>query len=411
MSAPVAFDDIAAATLSIGGITATSGVVVSNDTGTAPLQVGGFRAGLETGSGIFKNYYLGPGPGPLDVLMVEGVFGTLLLAATGVWQYTLNQADPDTLALPLNQIAADVFTYRLHDGTGATDLGQLSINVRGVNAAPVITSDGGGAKAKLVIHEGDRFVTSVAASDADGKPLAYAIAGGADAGKFKIDAATGKLMFKAAPDFEAPRDAGRNNVYEIVVAVSDGAASDTQAIAVHIKDVGARIIGERWGDIVTAGPLGRAGAGDDWLSGRGGCDLLSGGAGDDTIDGGSGRDVLQGGKGQDALRGGTGDDFFVFGEKPSAANADTIEDFRHDHDTLLLEAFSFRGAGWGNLSRTAFYAADGATRAHDASDRIIYDTATGALHFDVDGKGGAAAVHFATLEGAPKLDAGDFLIV
>jgi VCBS repeat-containing protein len=408
---PVAVDDIAADTLSIGGTTVTSGIVVLNDSGIAPLQVGGFRAGLETGSGTFTNYILG-GIGPLPVYAVEGIYGTLMLAASGAWQYTLNVNDPDTLALGLNQPAADVFTYRVHDPKDATDLGQLTINLLGVNSAPVITSDGGGAKATLAVHEGDKFVTTVKASDADGTPLTYAIAGGADAGKFKIDATTGKLSFKSAPDFGAPKDAGHNNVYDVVVAVSDGAATDTQAIAVHVKDVGAHVIGASWSDIVIAGPLGRAGAGDDRLSGRGGDDWLSGGAGDDTIDGGSGCDVLKGGTGHDVLRGGTGDDFFVFCEKPSAANADTIRDFRHDHDTLVLGASSF-GLGWGNLVRSAFYAADGATAAHDASDRIIYDSATGKLYYDADGDkaGGVGAAHFATLEGGPKLDVGDFLIV
>ena len=409
MSAPVAVDDIAADVVSIGGITSTSGAVTLNDIGTS-LQIGGFRAGLETDSGPFKTYNLG-GIGPTIVHEVEGIYGKLLLTIAGVWQYTLNAADPDTIGLPLNQLAADVFTYRVHDANGDTDLGQLTINVRGVNTAPVITSDGGGAKARLTLPEGGKLVTTVVATDADGAAPSYSITGGADAGKFSINAATGKLSFKSAPDFGAPRDAGRNNVYDVVVAASDGIATDTQAIAVRVKDVGARVIGERWADVVTAGPLGRASAGDDWISGRGGCDLLAGGAGDDTIDGGAGRDVLKGGKGQDVLRGGTGKDFFVFCENPSAANADMIEDFRHDHDALVLGALNFRGLGWGNLSRTAFYSGDGATTAHDASDRIVYDTATGALYFDKDGIGGTAAVHFATLEGAPKLDAGDFLIV
>lgn len=409
---PVAVDDIAADTLSIGGTTLTDGIVVLNDSGSAPLQVEGFRAGSESGGGTFKTYNLG-GIGPLPVYDVEGTYGTLLLAASGAWQYTLNSNDLDTLALGLNQAAADVFTYRLHDGLGGTDLGQLTINLLGVNSAPVVTSDGGGAKARLAIHEGEKLVTTVAATDADGNGLSYSIAGGTDAGKFKIDAATGRLSFKSAPDFEAPKDVGHNNVYDVVIAVSDGAAVDTQAIAVEVKNVGVRFVGANWTDIVLAGPLGRAGAGDDWLSGRGGHDLLSGGKGNDTIDGGSGRDVLKGGAGHDVLRGGTGDDFFVFCEKPSAASADVIEDFRHGHDAVILQHADFRGLGWGSLSRQAFYAADGAAAAHDASDRIVYDSATGKLYYDADGNkaGGAGAIHFATLQGAPTLDTGDFLIV
>jgi Ca2+-binding RTX toxin-like protein len=334
-----------------------------------------------------------------------------MLAASGAWQYTLNTADPDMLALPLNQPATDVFTYRVQDANGASDLGQLTINVLGANGAPTITSGGGGPKARIAMHEGSRAVTTLAASDPDGTPLTYSIAGGADAGKFEIDAATGRLRFKSAPDHDRPRDAGRDNIYDVVVAVSDGAASDTQAIAVRVQDVGVRIVGAGWGDIVLAGPLGRATGSDDVLKGRGGHDWLSGGGGDDTIHGGAGRDVLSGGRGHDTLYGGTDDDFFVFADRPSTRHADTIGDFRHGHDTIVLQGSDFRGLDWAGLRANAFHAADGATGALDDTDRIIYDAASGKLLYDADGRGGQAAVHFATLGGAPTIDAGDFLIV
>jgi serralysin len=178
-----------------------------------------------------------------------------------------------------------------------------------------------------------------------------------------------------------------------------------------VLDVSAHVVGADWTDIVTSGPLGPATGGDDWLNGRGGNDWLSGGAGDDTIDGGSGRDVLVGGTGHDELRGGTGSDFFVFSDAPTSRSADLIEDFTHDHDMIVLQRADFQGLSWGPLRVSAFYAADGASKAHDSSDRIVYDSANGNLYYDADGKGGRAAVHFATLEFAPTLDAGDFFIV
>jgi serralysin len=406
---PIAVDDFAADTLSIGGTTVTGGAVLANDSGSG-LQVQAFRAGPESGGGTFQEYIL-DGIGPAVVYAVEGVYGTLTLAHTGGWQYTLNAKDPDTLALPIGQVATDIFTYRVRDVGLATDLGQLTIDIEGANAAPDITSDGGGAKAKVAVHEGDKAVTTVQATDANGTALAFSIAGGADAGKFRIDAATGKLTFKSAPDFDRPADKDHDNVYKVVVAVSDGTATDTQSISVAVQDVSVRVVGAEWTDIVTSGPLGRAGSGDDWLSGRGGNDWLSGGAGHDTIEGGSGRDVLVGGTGHDELNGGTGRDFFVFCDAPASRSADTVEDFRHDHDVIVLQRADFRGLGWGALREAAFYAADGASKAHDRSDRIVYDTTSGRLYYDADGKGGDAAIHFATLEGVPKLDAGDFLIV
>ena len=51
------------------------------------------------------------------------------------------------------------------------------------------------------------------------------------------------------------------------------------------------------------------------------------------------------------------------------------------------------------------------TVAQDADDRILYDIASGALFFDADGAGGAAAVQFAVLSGAPALTAGDFVVI
>ena len=58
------------------------------------------------------------------------------------------------------------------------------------------------------VAENGMVVATVAAGDPDGDPLVFSIAGGADAALFQIDAATGALTFKVAPDFEAPADAG-----------------------------------------------------------------------------------------------------------------------------------------------------------------------------------------------------------
>ena len=50
--------------------------------------------------------------------------------------------------------------------------------------------------------------------------------------------------------------------------------------------------------------------------------------------------------------------------------------------------------------------------AKDSNDYIIYHTRTGALLYDRDGKGSAAAAQFAILENRPKnLAASDFLVV
>jgi VCBS repeat-containing protein len=82
-------------------------------------------------------------------------------------------------------------------------------------------------------------VTTVTATDADSTAaeLSYSIVGGADAGKFSINATTGALRFITAPNYELPTDTGSNNVYDVTVQVSDGFLSDTQAIAVTVTPV------------------------------------------------------------------------------------------------------------------------------------------------------------------------------
>ncbi|GAA4451173.1 DUF4347 domain-containing protein [Novipirellula rosea] len=107
------------------------------------------------------------------------------------------------------------------------------------NQAPVITSDGGGVNAAVNVDENTSTVTTVAASDADlpTQTLSYSISGGDDAAKFTINSATGVLSFIAVPDFESPTDTGGNNVYDVIVQVSDGSLTDTQAIAVTVTAV------------------------------------------------------------------------------------------------------------------------------------------------------------------------------
>jgi Ca2+-binding RTX toxin-like protein len=110
------------------------------------------------------------------------------------------------------------------------------------------------------------------------------------------------------------------------------------------------------------------------------------------------------------LTGGKHADTFVFNAKLGTSNVDTIADFKHDIDIIALDDRIFTKLA-GSLTEAQFYAAAGATKAHDKTDRVIYDTNTGKLYYDDDGKGGHAAVQFAMLSTKPTLDHGDFAIV
>jgi serralysin len=148
----------------------------------------------------------------------------------------------------------------------------------------------------------------------------------------------------------------------------------------------------------------------DTIHGFGGRDTISGLAGNDRLHGDAGHDVLIGGKGKDVLFGGTGRDAFVFNSKLSAkTNVDTIRDFSVPSDTIRLENKVFAGlTKTGKLSAESFYKGLGA---HDADDRIIYNTTNGALYYDADGTGAAAAIKFAQLKKGLKMTASDFVVI
>ena len=164
-------------------------------------------------------------------------------------------------------------------------------------------------------------MTTVTSVDPDaGAPKTYSISGGADALKFSINAVTGALRFVAAPNFEAPTDAGGNNVYDVIVRVSDGTLADTQSIAVRVINTGGVTInGSAGNDVVdvastVAGqPLPTRE--DDTINGLGGNDRLFGIDGNDIINGGLGNDVLKGGLGRDTLDGGVGSDVADYSDK------------------------------------------------------------------------------------------------
>ncbi len=127
----------------------------------------------------------------------------------------------------------------LTDGDDGTSLPSDTVmSVSALNDPPAITSNGGGATAGINVAENSTAVTTVTRSDVDGGVPVYSIIGGADAAKFAIDVNTGALSFLTAPDFEAPTDAGANQVYDVTVQVSDGAGgTDAQAIAVTVSNV------------------------------------------------------------------------------------------------------------------------------------------------------------------------------
>ena len=126
------------------------------------------------------------------------------------------------------------------------------------------------------------------------------------------------------------------------------------------------------------------------------------------VSGNNGANVIDGGGGADILTGYAGGDAFVFSTSLGGGNVDTLVDFAPGIDRIYLDDAVFGGLAGGTLAAGAFVT--GAAAA-DASDRIIYDPATGALYFDADGNGAGAAIQFAAVSNGLALAASDFAVI
>lgn len=146
---------------------------------------------------------------------------------------------------------------------------------------------------------------------------------------------------------------------------------------------------------------------------------LLGGNGNDTLIGNRGNDTLDGGLGKDSLTGGGSADAFLF----SSANAgiDIITDFNQaEGDKIKVSQGGFGGGLKSDsaidtifnleysLSSAQFNTGAAATR---ASDRFIYNPATGGLFFDIDGTGTQKQIQFATLPTGLSLSNSDIYVI
>jgi Ca2+-binding RTX toxin-like protein len=142
----------------------------------------------------------------------------------------------------------------------------------------------------------------------------------------------------------------------------------------------------------------------------------TGNAQGNAITGNQGNNTLDGRAGSDTLTGGDGADVFLFDTMLSAAGIDLISDFAVGIDKIRLDDdvfAAFTGTVTMLVGANQFVSGADITTAQDATDRLIYDTDTGALYYDADGVGGVSAVQIAALGTTthPGITAGDFVIV
>jgi Ca2+-binding RTX toxin-like protein len=122
--------------------------------------------------------------------------------------------------------------------------------------------------------------------------------------------------------------------------------------------------------------------------------------------------TLIGNAGNNVLTGGSGNDIFRFDTMLNVStNLDTITDFATGADDIQLENAIFTSlTAAGALNASYFIGGAGVTAAADANDYLIYNSTTGALYYDADGTGSAAATQFATLSAGVGLSVADFMV-
>ncbi len=274
---------------------------------------------------------------------------------------------------------------------------------------------GGSGNDRLFGDRGDDVMVFSVGDIAEGsgfyyEPFEMTWGGGVD----RADGGEGTdAVFISTQDFDAnlitiSRFAGRaygNDGYRFVVR---NALGDEM----HLKNIEQVWVGQI-NELSDSGPLvyslsdkATGTSGNDWIGGSQYGDTLRGLMGDDLLQGMAGADRLYGGAGNDKLFGGTGRDSFIFDTQAGTLNIDEIIDFNSSEDILAFKASVFTGLQrQGKTIKPGQFASGvGLTTAQNEAHRLIYDTATGDLFYDVDGLGGVDAVQVASLVNMPNLE-------
>lgn len=186
----------------------------------------------EFSGNVAENAAIGTTVGSITVDTGDSSVTVITLSGTGSTDFSVDTNGTITVANALDfETQADYnLTAVATNADGDSDPVSVTISIIDVDEiAPVFTSS-----AAVSVPETTTAVITLAATDSS-MPVNFTI-NGTDAGLFTLTGDT--LTFKAAPDFEAPGDAGSNNVYDLVVTATDAALnSATQNLAVTVTNV------------------------------------------------------------------------------------------------------------------------------------------------------------------------------
>ena len=241
LDAPHTYEVTVRATDAIGAYSDQAFTIIVNDVNETPTDIS------LSASTVAENSANGTVIATLSATDVDAddTFTYSLVAGNGT-----NDADNGLVTIVGNELRVNgaidfetnptlAINVRVTDAGGLSYTKALTVDVTDGNDAPVISTNGGANVSANYAENATSVVADVDATDADGNTLTYSITG-ADVALFDINSGTGAVTWKAAPNYEAPADAGADNVYNFTVTATDnGLGNLTDAIdyAVTVTNV------------------------------------------------------------------------------------------------------------------------------------------------------------------------------
>ena len=138
----------------------------------------------------------------------------------------------------------ETFTLRAEDQNNAALFSEFTVNVT-INPenddTPVwapSAQPGGVYEYSILETNSTQVIVGLVATDADiSDSLTYSVFGGVDASSFTIDPGNGQLRFSTAKDYESKSDSGGDDIFNVIVRVTDGTYNVDLPVIVTLVDV------------------------------------------------------------------------------------------------------------------------------------------------------------------------------
>ncbi len=142
---------------------------------------------------------------------------------------TASIVDGRLLYIPVaNYNGYDTFEYWISDGRNPDVRSIVSVTIASVNDPPIVTSP------SIAMSEAaipGVVITTLTATDPEGDPISYSIAGGDPTGRFSIDPLSGTFTLAAALDFETASS------HPLTIEATDGSLVTATVVVITIVDV------------------------------------------------------------------------------------------------------------------------------------------------------------------------------